>query len=207
MQKKLLAGSVLFALVLLAAGAGCKINLKNNLPLVNKNTNTSVVDEGTKIAVTESEVLAEPNGHWAVSATASTTYSSTATGDWSASKVIGKPDVLAYGDDVRAWAPAEKGKGLEWVETAYDGAYNATGVRVRENSGSGALTKIELKDKATGSYHEVWSGNDDTVGLNCFAINFTKTNYKTDTVKLTFDTSKVPDEWVEIDAVQLVGTK
>ena len=61
---------------------------------------------------------------------------------------------------------------------------HATAVRVRESCGSGAVIRVELYDDA-GARHLVWGGNDPTTGLNYLILNFPKTDFKTDRVKVT----------------------
>jgi len=52
----------------------------------------------------------------------------------------------------------------------------------------------------------VWTGADSTQGLNVLIVEFPKTAFKTNRVKLTLATNVVPG-WSAIDAVQLVGTE
>jgi len=62
---------------------------------------------------------------------------------------------------------------------------------------------VELFDEQ-GSAHTAWAGNDPTTELNYLIVKLSKTEYKTDRVKVTLATNVVPG-WNEIDAVQLVG--
>lgn len=68
------------------------------------------------------------------------------------------------------------------------------------------MTKIELKD-TDDQYHKVWEEIDTTRGLNYLQVKAEKTSYKVNGAKITLDTTKSPNEWTEIDAVQLVGEK
>jgi len=193
---------------LVMMGIGC-------LPTEKKSTtteSTDVVEEEVETVnidskLTNAAILADTNGQWAVSATASTTYND-ATGDasWSAQQTTGAPNVTKYADSVYAWAPKEKNKGTVTLELTYADPVYATNVRIFENLGSGAATKVELKD-IDGVYHEVWTGTDPTKGLNYLQVNLSQRSYKSNTVRITLDTTKSPEEWVEVDAVQLVGTK
>lgn len=217
MNKKFFYVTSIVTTALLTLGAGCSSS-KTTAPSTNKTTpvvNTTTTNTNTVTNVNTTEVAAvvfdeaasdkaikaDVNGQWAKSATASTSYG---TDSWSAKQATGEPNVNEYGDDVNAWAPAEQNKGLETLELTYAKAVSAIGVRIRENDGSGAVTKVELKD-VDGKYYTVWEGTDTTKGLNYFQVPVDKTTYKVSGVRVTVDTTKVPTEWVEIDAVQLVG--
>lgn len=172
-----------------------------NTNTTNSNVNT-VTDTVTFDAkASDAAILADVNGQWATSATASSQYGSDS---WSAKQATGVPDVDTYGDNAKAWAPEEKNKGTETLEVTFTKAVYASGVRVRENLGSGAVTKLELKD-IDGKYYTIWEGTDTTEGLDYLQAAVEKTTYKVNGVKVTLDTTKSPTDWTEIDAVQLVG--
>lgn len=162
------------------------------------NTNTAPVFKAT---ATNAQILADVNGQWAATATASSEYGSDS---WAAKQATGVPNVAAFGDDAKAWAPLEKNKGTETLELSYATAIFASGVRIRESLGSGAVTIVELKD-IDGVYHVVYTGPDSTSGLNYLQIAVPTTTYKVNGVRVTLDTTLSPDNWTEIDAVQLVG--
>ena len=153
----------------------------------------------------QDEIKNDSNGQWAIQATASSTYNDAqGTASWSANQVTGPPNVEKYGDDGHAWAPKTPDAGIEWVDLKYPKPVYATAVRIRESCGSGAVIKVELFDESS-KPHTVWAGNDPTTDLNYLIVNFGKTPYKSDRVKVTLATNVVPG-WNEIDAVQLVGT-
>jgi hypothetical protein len=156
-------------------------------------------------AIKQDEIKHDPNGQWAILATASSSYND-AQGQaaWSANQATGAPNVEKYGDDGKAWTTKTPDSGIEWLDLKYPKPVHATEVRVRESCGSGAIIKIEVFDEG-GAAHTVWAGNDPTTGLNYLMVKFPKTNFKTDRVKVTLATNVVPG-WNEIDAVQLVGT-
>ena len=189
-MRKLLLMSLVLLAALVFVGVGCT-------------TKTTTTTTPTVVPTT---VTTETNGQWAATASASSEYGDLTNGSWTAYQATGQPNVSEYGDNGSAWAPKEKNKGAEWLETTFNTPVNATSVKIKESYGSGAITKVELKD-ATGKYYEVWSGADTTRGLNFMTVSFEKTTYKVAAVKVTFDTTKVPSEWAEIDAVQLIGTK
>jgi hypothetical protein len=157
-------------------------------------------------AMKQDQIKNDPNGQWAVTATASSSYNDAkGTDGWSPNQTAGPPDVQTYSDDGKAWAPKEQDAGIEWLELAYVKPVHATEVRVRESFGSGAVIKIELQDEQ-GARHTVWTGTDPTKGLDYLVATFPKTPYKAAKVKVTLATNLVPG-WNEIDAVQLVGTE
>ena len=156
-------------------------------------------------ALKQDEIKTDPNGQWAIQATASSTYNNAqGTAPWSANQATGAPNVEKYGDDGKAWTSKTPDSGIEWLDLKYPKPVHATEVRVRESCGSGAVIKIEVYDEQ-GAAHAVWQGNDPTTELNYLMVKFPKTTFKTDRVKVTLATNVVTG-WNEIDAVQLVGT-
>ena len=155
-------------------------------------------------AMKQDEIKNDPNGQWAIQATASSTYNDAqGTAGWSANQATGAPNVDKYGDDGSAWTSKTPDGGIEWLDLKYPKPVHATEVRVRESCGSGAVIKVEIYDEQGGA-HIVWQGNDPTTDLNYFMVKFPKTTFKADRVKITLATNVVPG-WNEIDAVQLVG--
>jgi hypothetical protein len=156
-------------------------------------------------ALKQDEIKTDPNGQWAIQATASSTYNDAqGTAQWSANQAAGAPNVDKYGDNGAAWAPKTQDAGIEWLDLKYPKPVHATEVRVRESCGSGAVIKIEVFDDQ-GAAHAIWQGNDPTKELNYLIAKFPRTTFKTDRVKITLATNVIPG-WKEIDAVQLVGT-
>jgi hypothetical protein len=157
-------------------------------------------------ALKEEQIKNDPNGQWAIGATASSTYNDAqGNSSWSANQVAGPPNVEKYADDGNAWAPKTQDGGIEWLDLKYVKPVHATELRVRESFGSGAVIKVELFDEHDVP-HVVWTGTDSTTGLNYLDLKFPKTDYKTARVKVTLATNLVPG-WNEVDAVQLVGTE
>ncbi|MFI5197363.1 MAG: hypothetical protein ACHQJD_01990 [Thermoanaerobaculia bacterium] len=155
-------------------------------------------------AIKQDAIKNDPDGQWAVSATASSTYGDAkGTANWSANQVTGLPNVDKYGDDGHAWAPKTPDGGIEWLDVKFPKPVHATEIRVRESCGSGAVIKVELFDEQ-GVAHTAWAGNDPTTELNYLIVKLPKTEYKTDRVKVTLATNVIPG-WNEIDAIQLVG--
>jgi hypothetical protein len=156
-------------------------------------------------AIKQDEIKRDPNGQWAIQATASSAYNDAqGIAAFSANQATGAPNVDNYGDNDAAWASKTPDAGIEWLDLKYPKPVHATEVRVRESNASGAVIKIEFYDEQ-GVAHAVWQGNDPTTELNYLMVKFPKTTFKTDRVKVTLATNVVPG-WNEIDAVQLVGT-
>jgi hypothetical protein len=160
---------------------------------------------GVDWALKQDEIKNDPAGQWAVSATASSAYSD-ATGQarFSAWQATGAPNVDQEGDNGNAWAPKTPDSGIEWINLAFTKSVAATGLRIRESAGAGAVIKVELIDPQ-GTVHALWSGKDPTQGLNYLMLTFPKTDFKVDHVKITLATNLIPG-WNEIDAVQLLGS-
>lgn len=157
-------------------------------------------------ALKQNEIKSDPNGQWAIQATASSTYNDAeGTASWSANQATGAPNVEKYADDGAAWTSKTPDGGIEWLDLKFPKPVHATEVRVRESFGSGAVIKVEVYDEQ-GAAHAVWQGNDSTTDLNYLMVKFPKTTFRTDRVKVTLATNVVPG-WNEIDAVQLVGTE
>jgi hypothetical protein len=160
---------------------------------------------GVDWALKQDEIKNDPAGQWAASATASSTYSD-ATGQarYSAWQATGAPNVDQEGDNGNAWASKTPDAGIEWINLGFSRPVAATGLRIRESDGAGAVIKVDLID-TQGTVHPLWSGKDPTKGINYLMLTFPKTNFKVDHVKITLATNLVSG-WNEIDAVQLLGS-
>jgi hypothetical protein len=170
-----------------------------------KSAEASAKMSAAEWAMKQDEIKKDPNGEWAIQATASSTYNDAqGTASYSANQATGVPNVDNYGDNGAAWAPKTEDGGIEWLDLKYPKPVHATEVRVRESCGSGSVIKVEIFDEQ-GAAHAVWQGNDSTKELNYLMVQFPKTTFKTDHVKITLATNVIPG-WNEIDAVQLVGT-
>ncbi len=147
----------------------------------------------------------DAKGQWTATATASSEYRTS--GDYSASRATGAPDVTRYGDSPRAWASRLADSGPEWLELTFSNAVVATGVRVRQVNNPGAITQIEVFD-AAGAGWTVFSGVDTNVypasQIAWFVAKFPRTAQPVQRVRITLDSARVKG-WNEIDAVQLVA--
>src|SRR5580658_1843422 len=159
--------------------------------------NGSTADTTAKLAAADwalkqDEIKNDPNGEWAILATASSSYNDAqGNAGWSPNQATGFPNVEKYADDGKAWTPKTQDSGIEWLDLKYPKPVYATEVRVRESFNSGSIIRVELFDEA-GAAHLVWGGNDPTTGLNYLLVKFPKTNFKTDHVKITLATNVGP---------------
>jgi hypothetical protein len=169
------------------------------------NAETTAKLAGAQWALKQDEIKNDPNGQWAIQATASSAYQDNqGASAWSANQATGAPNVDKYADDGKAWTSKTPDGGIEWLDLKYPRPVHAEEIRVRESFGSGAVIKIEVFDEQN-TAHTVWAGNDPTTDLNYLMVKCPKTTFKTDRVKVTIATNIIPG-WNEIDAVQLVGT-
>ena len=162
-------------------------------------------------ALAEDEIVSDPRGQWASSATASSTYASdkapTAKTSYAANAATGAPDVERYGDNGNAWTTETPDKGIEWLEVKFDKPVAATEIRIRQSYGPGAIIKVDLLSE-DGARHMVWQGLDDqqypSSTIAWFNRQFQKTSYPVTGARITLATNAVSG-WNEIDAVQLLG--
>lgn len=201
MNKKLVSLSAVLAAGTMFIGAICTKTPATTTNTAATNTTVPVTMDDQ---ATDAQILADTNGQWAGSATASSQYGSDS---WAAKQATGQPNVAAYADDAKAWAPLERAAGIETLELTYAQAVYATGVRIHETYGAGALTKVELMG-TNGVYYTAWEGVDTTRSIDYVQVAIPQTSYLTKTVRLTFNTARGDtSDWAEVDAVQLVGVK
>jgi hypothetical protein len=125
-------------------------------------------------------------------------------GNWSAKKAIGPPDVDdPTRDHPNAWASREADMGEQWLELTYPQAMRASQMRIFEVAAAGAVTSVILIEPS-GTQHIVWTGIDPTAVPSIFEVTFAITNYNVKRVRIVLDTNRTPN-WNEIDAVELVG--
>ena len=162
-------------------------------------------------ALAEEEIASDPRGQWAVSAIASSTYatdkSPASKASYAPGAATGAPNVERYGDNGNGWAAETADKGIEWLEVKFAKPVQATELRIRQNSGPGAIIKVETLDEG-GAKHVLWQGSDNQqYAPNTIAWwrnTFEKTSFKVVGARITLATNAVPG-WNEIDAVQLLG--
>ena len=133
---------------------------------------------------------------WAVSATASSQYSSTS---WSAAQATGAPDTTACGDIITAWAPSSSGTAPEWLQVSFGTPRQAVGVQIHETHNAPFIYQVDLIDSG-GINHTVWSGVDSTTCPGWFVVNVPATSYLVTGARIYTQVAG----WEEIDAVGLL---
>jgi hypothetical protein len=139
---------------------------------------------------------------WAVSATASSQYGDTG---WSADQATGAPDTLDCGDYTTAWA-TEDYDTIEWIELDYDTPVVPLGVNIYQSYNPNQVVEVELRD-LEGNYYTIYTGIPQNESDDCpfvLSISVDGVLEQVDGVRITIDQS-VFEDWVEIDAVELVG--
>lgn len=143
---------------------------------------------------------AEPLRQWASAATASSAYSE----DYGADSMTGPPDVVGCTTNPNAWASAVPGT-EETVELTFDEPVFADQVVIHQSHRPGFITAVELLDTG-GTATTVYTGTAQ-LQADCpalLAITFERTLERISGVNLTID-QRPGSEWLEIDAVELVG--
>jgi hypothetical protein len=188
--------------------AAAPMALPNSAPtaMAGLTVETTSALKGADWAMKQDAISKEPNGQWAVTGSASSSYNDAAGhDDYSPFQATGAPNVETEGDNGNAWTAKNSDAGLEWLDLTYTKPIFVTAVRIRESAGAGAIAKVDLYDEQ-GQPHTLWTGTDPTTGLNYFVLNLPKTAYKSNHLRVTLATNVISG-YNEIDAVQLVGTE
>jgi hypothetical protein len=146
--------------------------------------------------------MGEGTRQWAVSATASSQYSDTG---WSAMQATGAPNTPECGDYTTAWA-TEDYDAVEWIELDYDTPVIPTEVNIFQTYNPDQVIQVALRD-LEGDYQTIYLGTPEDKSDDCpFVLNIPVEgiDWQVDGVKITVD-QRVIQDWVEIDAVELVG--
>ncbi|WP_139556829.1 hypothetical protein [Methylotetracoccus oryzae] len=149
-------------------------------------------------------VRAAPLDQWAGSVLGFTSeFSAT---NWGSIQALGAPDVPAYGDNPKAWAPSSPSGTKESISLGYATSVYAYGATIRETLGTGFVYKVDVRDTG-GVWHTVWTGTDPSKPgtLANFFLAWPSTTYRVNGVRVHVDTDATPSAWDEIDAVQLHG--
>ena len=154
--------------------------------------------------IDEANILADPRGQWATTATASSEYGKDR---YNAAQATGVPNVATYSDNPNAWCYGGSTGSEVWLEVGFAQPIRATELRVRQSYTPGALVKVEAL-AADGHAHVLWEGLDQNSypkdQISWFVLRFPATPFLIQHVKLTLNVSITPG-WKQIDAVQLVG--
>jgi hypothetical protein len=151
---------------------------------------------------TEETEMGGTVGQWASTATASSEYGEI---NWGATQATGEPDVPECDTFAFAWTP-ETPDTVEWLELGYDFPVLPTEVNIIQNYNPDQVVAVELLD-TVGEYHTIYTGEPEDMSDACpytLSIPVEGADYQALGVKITIDQS-VLQEWLEIDAVELVG--
>jgi hypothetical protein len=153
----------------------------------------------------EAAFLADPNGQWATSASASSEY---AHDRYSAMQATGAPDVDTYSDNPNAWCNSGASTKEDWLELGFARPVTATELRVRQNYTPGTIAKVEAI-AADGRAQLLWEGTDPNVypdrQIAWFVLRFPAPPFPVSKIRLTLNVAAL-NGWKQIDAVQLVGS-
>jgi len=141
---------------------------------------------------------------WASSATAGSEYSST---DWSAERATGMPDVDVCQDDVNAWASSTS-YGDDWIDLGYDIPVSPTEINIYQSYSPSQVVEVDIVD-LNGTPWIAWTGNpvqvDSCPDIMTITIELDEPMYINHVIVFV-DQSVLNTSFVEIDAVELVGT-
>ena len=124
----------------------------------------------------------------------------------SARQTLGAPNVGEYGHNVRAWARRLREGKTEFLTLGFATPIFANGVTIWESWGNGFVTDVEVRNKTTGGYMSVFSGQDPSQpgSVVDFQVSFPQTTFRVDAVRVTVDAHHASVR-EQIDAVQLHG--
>ena len=124
--------------------------------------------------------------------------------NFSASRTIGAPNAgYDCNTDGQAWASAAADNQREYLELGYAYPAYINRVRIYQNENPGAIDTVYLRNANTGTWVQIYSAT--AAAKPCpqnllLEINFTKTTYPVDAVRIALNSPLVPD-WNEIDAI------
>lgn len=126
---------------------------------------------------------------------------------WSAEQVIGPPKVYPKHGDIRgAWASGTK-TNSEFIEVVFLEKVYPTEINIYETYNAGGTRKVEAKTDS-GTWVTIYEAPKVEVikASRIFKPPFIDANISINILKITIDCTSA-NTWVEIDAVELVGTK
>jgi hypothetical protein len=133
---------------------------------------------------------------------------------WGSVQALGAPNTFQYGDHETAWsASTPDGNGVEYITLGYATPVFATGGIVRETYGNGFVTKLEVREVGSNTFHTVWTGTDPSLPGTpvSFDVSWPQTAFLVDALRVTTNSRHNSDinvsgeGWEAIDAVQLRG--
>ncbi len=133
----------------------------------------------------------------------SSEYTSTS---WSASKVLGPPNVYPNcGDNAEAWASASAEGMREWLEVKYSFTAHVNRVTIYQTIAPGAVDTVYVRNVGTGAWIKVFERTASATPCpqsSALEINFTETTYDVDAVRVAINSPAV-SYWNEIDAITI----
>ncbi len=131
------------------------------------------------------------------------------TASWSASQVLGKPNVYPlYEDNSSAWAPATRDGQREHLVVAFDTLQTISKVEIYETWVPGAIDTLYVRNASTKQWNQIWAGTAQAAPTvaRIFAVDIPETNYKVDAVRIAIN-SPIVSGWNEIDAIAITGKR
>ncbi len=127
-------------------------------------------------------------------------------GQYSAQQVVGKPNVLPFGQSPSAWAP-DKPNRKEFLKLGFANPIQVQQVAIAESYNPSALFRVLAYDEA-GKEYELITLNPQAFPLKGRFLNLfvEKTSYKVAALRLEFDGAAVGD-YFGIDAVAISDSK
>ena len=169
-------------------------------------TLTYTIDDGAGGTATATVYLTVADGQWANQVLG---YSSETEDDPYGTSIyaLGPPDTANYADTSVSWSPNTSSTATtETLTVGFAAPDYATGVLIREASGNGFVTQVELQDTGN-TWHSVWSGKDTTAedAVRDFVLTLGSTTaYQVKAVRLTVNPTTTDGNPVGIDAVKLL---
>ncbi len=154
--------------------------------------------EGTSTVETDGTLR-----QWATTATASSQYNNDR---WAASQATGMPDTPKCGDFTSAWAASHMDT-VEWLDLVYDTPVRPTEINIIQTYNPDQVMSVKLVEPDGETDHWVYEGFPEAKGNDCpytLSIPLEDIDYLTSHVVIIVDQSELK-QWVEIDAVELVG--
>ncbi|TAK67576.1 MAG: T9SS type A sorting domain-containing protein [Bacteroidetes bacterium] len=130
------------------------------------------------------------------------------TGDFSANKILGEPDVYpSYGDNGYAWTGSNPDDGRASIEIQLATPLPLYEIHVYETYAPGGVDKIQVKNPNTTGWETVWTGTASAVSTTSSRLlqaTFPLTSYDVSQIRVELNIAAVPD-FQEIDAVAALG--
>ncbi len=125
-------------------------------------------------------------------------------GNWSASQVIGVPNVYPYyGDHPNAWTSSTADGQREFLELGFNNPMPISNIAVYETFNCGSVDTIYVKNPNTGNWEIVYQGVSHHITTpRIFEVSFPLTSFPVSQIRLAIDAIGVPG-WNEIDAVAI----